>query len=255
MNFEEYLQDKLLQIDNLQDRVVMREIFESVLVPLNRYCDHRFAILENKVLNEAENMSKYDIYTGIIQRDRYDATMTDLLPILTYLEVFHDQYAIKETQVGTYRSIDGTNQQELLITIQNDYPVPKRVSYQYREFYLIMKDEITTLRVPVYSGELHFFHSDYKDYYYLPQEDMAIHKSVAGYVDKGYREKAKISNCYTRKTGDFLPQYSTVMQPEFRKEYKDKVSYFEITEDFYSSDIMLRRYVDHILKLMLNAKK
>ncbi|MDD6157113.1 MAG: ribonuclease H-like domain-containing protein [Lachnospiraceae bacterium] len=181
--------------------------------------------------------------------------MTDLLPILTYLEIFHDQYAIKEIQVGTYRSIDGTNQQELLITIQNDYPVPKRVSYQYREFYLIMKDEVTTLRVPVYSGELHFFHSDYKDYYYLPQEDMAIHKSVAGYVDKGYREKAKISNCYTRKTGDFLPQYSTIMQPEFRKEYKDKVSYFEITEDFYSSDIMLRRYVDHILKLMLNAKK
>jgi hypothetical protein len=40
------------------------------------------------------------------------------------------------------------------------------------------------------------------------------------------------------------------MQPEFRKNYKDKISYFELTEDFYSSDIMLRRYIDHILKHM-----
>lgn len=181
--------------------------------------------------------------------------MTDLLPVLSYLEVFHGQYAIVETQIGTYRSIDGTSQQELLITLHNDYPVPRRVAYQYHEFYLIMKDETTTLRIPVYSGELRFFYPNYKDYYYLPQEDMAIHKSVAEYVDKGYREKAKASNCYTRKSGDFLPQYDTIMQPVFQKEKKDVVSYFEITEDFYSSDVMLRRYVDHILNLMQHARK
>lgn len=78
---------------------------------------------------------------------------------------------------------------------------------------------------------------------------MAIHKSVASFVDKEYRENAKASNCYTRKSGKFLPQYNNVMQPEFRKEYKDKISYFEMTDDFCTSDIMLRRYIDHILKI------
>ena len=44
------------------------------------------------------------------------------------------------------------------------------------------------------------------------------------------------------------------MQPEFRKEYKDKISYFEMTDDFCTSDIMLRRYIDHILKNMMGKK-
>lgn len=181
--------------------------------------------------------------------------MMDLLPILSYIEIFHGQYAIAETKFGTYRAIDGTEGKELLITLKNDYPVPKRVSFQFRDFYLISNGDITTIRIPIYAGELHFFYSNYKDYYYLPQEDIAVHKSVATFVDKGYRETAHAFNCYTRKTGEFLPQYETIMSPEFRKEYKDKVSYFEITDDFCTSDIMLRRYVEHILKLMITVKK
>lgn len=112
----------------------------------------------------------------------------------------------------------------------------------------------TSLRIPVYEGELHYFYSNYRDYYYLKKEDMAIHKSVASFVDKEYRENAKASNCYTRKSGKFLPQYNSVMQPEFRKEYKDKISYFEMTDDFCTSDIMLHRYIDHILKNMMGKK-
>lgn len=176
--------------------------------------------------------------------------MMELLPVLSYLEVFHGQYSVTETRLQEYRTVDGATGREFIITLTNDYPVPKRVSYQIHDFYMIMKGALTTIRIPVFEGELRFFYSNYKDYYYLPAEDMAIHKSVAGYVDKGYRENARAANCYTRKIGTFLPQYSEIMNPEFRKEYKDKVSYFELTDDFSSSDIMLRRYVDHIFKLL-----
>lgn len=181
--------------------------------------------------------------------------MMDLIPVLTYIEVFHGQYSITETRIGSYKAIDGTEEKELLITLKNDFPVPKRVSYQYKEFYFISNGDTSSLRIPLYCGELHFFYSNYKDYYYLPEEDMAIHKSVATFVDKGYRETAHAFNCYTRKSGEFLPQYDTIMSPEFKKEYKDKVTYFEITDDFCTSDVMLRRYVEHILQLMINNKK
>lgn len=181
--------------------------------------------------------------------------MMDLLPVLSYIEIFHGQYAIAETKIGSYRAIDGTEEKELLITLKNDYPVPKRVSFQFREFYFISNGDTSTLRIPIYCGELHFFYSNYKDYYYLPQEDNAVHKSVATFVDKEYRETAHAFNCYTRKTGEFLPQYDTIMSPEFRKEYKDKVSFFEITDDFCTSDVMLRRYTEHILQLMISFKK
>ena len=177
--------------------------------------------------------------------------MPELLPVLSYQELFHGQYAVKQTELGTYKAIDGTQQKELLITLKNDYLVPKRASFQWHEFYIIMKGDTTSIRIPIYKGELRYFYPNYKDYYYLPQEDMAIHKSVATFVDKGYRENAKASTCYTRKEGEFLPQYYTIMNPEFKKEYKDKISYFELTDDFCASDIMLRRYVDHILQQML----
>ena len=84
---------------------------------------------------------------------------------------------------------------------------------------------------------------------------MAIHKSVATFVDKEYREKAKACNCYNRKEGLFLPQKDLVMQPFFLKTHKDKVSYFELTEDFLTSDVMLKRYVEHIFNFSMNNKK
>ena len=40
------------------------------------------------------------------------------------------------------------------------------------------------LCVPMYEEEMKYFYKDYKEYFYLPEEDMAIHKSVSMYVDK-----------------------------------------------------------------------
>ena len=196
---------------------------------------------------EAENLlllHNYDDVTG----------MLDLLPILSYLEILNGQYTISSVEISPYTSYEGETGQEMIITLKNDYPLPKRVSYQCQDYYLTMNQEQSRIRIPLYEGELRYFYPNYKDYYYLPEEDMAIHKSVATFVDKAYRERAKACNCYNRKTGVFLPQYDTIMSPVFQKQHKDKCSYFELTEDFSSSDVMLRRYVDHIFRLFIISK-
>lgn len=181
--------------------------------------------------------------------------MIDLLPILSYIEIFNGQYSILSTRIDNYHAYDGTTGNELIITMLNDYPVPKRISYKKNSFYLMISKSRTSIRVPIFDGELRYFYPNYKDYYYLPEEDIAIHKSVSSFVDKEFRESAHASNCYNRKSGSFLPQCSNIMQPEFRKDYKDSISYFEVTDDFCSSDVMLRRYIDHILKYMYTKKK
>ncbi len=181
--------------------------------------------------------------------------MIQLLPILTYNEVLNGNYTITETKTNLYKNYEGIEKKELLISLKNDHSVPKRVSYNVNEFFISIFETTTTVRVPIYEGELLYFFDNYKDYYYLPKEDMAIHKSVASFVDKEYREKAKAYNCYTKKSGTFIPQYEEIMQPEFKKEYKDKVRYFELTTDFQSSDIMLRRYIAHIFKLCQGFSK
>lgn len=175
--------------------------------------------------------------------------MLDLLPILSYSEVLHGAYTISKAEVVPYITYEGESAQELMITLQNTYPVPKRVSCQCNEFYLTMDQNISRIRIPVFEGELHYFYPNYKDYYYLPEEDMAIHKSIATFVDKEYRQKAKASNCYTRKAGTFLPQYEAIIEPLFLQDYKDKCSYFEYSENFRSSQELLRQYISHILSL------
>lgn len=181
--------------------------------------------------------------------------MTRLLPILSYNEILNGQFAIRETRLESYNDHSGNRNDELYIILENDYTIPKRVSFKIKDFYVSMNGKKTTIRVPILKGTLYYFFENYKDYYYLPKEDVAIHKSVANFVDRDYRERAKASNCYTKKQSSFLPQYSEIMNPEFRKEYKDKVRYFELTTDFISSDIMLRRYVNHIFALCQGFSK
>ncbi len=62
-----------------------------------------------------------------------------------------------------------------------------------------------TLRIPLYAGTLCHYFSDYKNYFYLPDEDMAVHKSVGSFVDKDHRIPATAANCYVKKEGTFLP--------------------------------------------------
>lgn len=73
-----------------------------------------------------------------------------------------------------------------------------RIAYTY-------KDNTLTLRIPLFRGTLFYFFKDYKNYFYLPAEDMAVHKSVGIYVEKENREPARAANCYVRKEGLFLP--------------------------------------------------
>lgn len=180
--------------------------------------------------------------------------MSELLPILSYPEVLNGNFSVFSAEVVPYTTYDGETAKEMILTLTNGFLLPKRVSHQCMDYYITMNQEFTRIRIPVYEGELRYFYPNYKDYYYLPQEDKAIHKSVATFVDKEYRENAKASNCYTRKTSSFLPQYDAVMNPFFLKEHKDKCSYFELTDDFMASDEMLKRYAEHIFRLFLKQK-
>ena len=175
--------------------------------------------------------------------------MTELLPVLSYRKVIEDISAddISDAAISPFTSYDGHDKNELIVTIKNKYTVPKPISVRDDDFYCSIASDRTVIRVEILEGELRHFYSDYKNYYYLPKEDMAIHKSVATFVDNQYRERCKAYNCYVRKSGTFIIQYDTIMQPDFRKEVKDRHSYFLLTDDFLNSKQMVASYVKHII--------
>ncbi|MBQ3791429.1 MAG: hypothetical protein II800_10885 [Lachnospiraceae bacterium] len=71
--------------------------------------------------------------------------------------------------------------------------------------YLWLSGDHGRLRAPILTEELKFFYPNPQDYYYLPMEDEAIHKSVSSFVERSHRVQATVTTCYTKKSGMFLP--------------------------------------------------
>ena len=145
----------------------------------------------------------------------------------------------------------GTPRKEAVITCRLANPVPKRVSAGNDRYYFTAYSDILRICITAYTSELKYFYPDYKNYYYLPKEDRSIHKSVAFYVDKNYRTRAKAANCYSRKTGLFLPQSDEIVSPYFKIDYYDKITYFEYLPEFTQNPELILRYVRHILRILI----
>ncbi len=131
--------------------------------------------------------------------------------------------------------ITGTELSEahLIITFAPDIilPIP---SFRGRigcdsSFLLDFDGEYITVAIPVFTGELKFFFNDYKEYYYLPDEDCAIHKSAGAGVDKAHRKNATAATCYIKKSGSFLPFSIGQGVPEFKTDFKSKQTYVELS--------------------------
>ncbi len=68
-----------------------------------------------------------------------------------------------------------------------------------------INDHKLSINIQAVVGTLYYFFPDYQNYYYLPEEDYAIHKSIGAFVDKTHRIKAKKNNAYVKKDSIFLP--------------------------------------------------
>lgn len=111
------------------------------------------------------------------------------------------------------------------------YPVPCQMEKDSARIFFA--ENFLRAEIPLFKGTLYHFYENYRDYYYLPAEDMAVHKSVGIYVDREHREKAKASNCYTKKSGFFLPLPKKFVPdgvPLFRETRKNPLSYLYIAD-------------------------
>ena len=201
-----------------------------------------------KPTEDARNLLFLHNYEDIIH-------LPSLYSLLNYSEFLNTSQEISDYCINEYKAINNTTCKELIIELKNNIFIPKEITYRFDNIYLLLNPSKSTLRIPIYNGVLKHFYSNYKDYYYLPDEDMAIHKSIATYVDKDHRKKCTAKNCFTKKDGSFLPQYDEIFTPVFKTDIKDNVSYFETTEDFFNSTSNIQEYTQHIINTISKNKK
>lgn len=151
--------------------------------------------------------------------------MGHLISLLSISDLFDYHFKIADYKISEFKNINGDTERELLIAINLTNKIPISISYNYDDIYLRANGSKANLSIKVKSGTYKYFFDNYKDYYYLPLEDRALHKSVASFVDKQYRKPATASTCYEKVSGDFLPMFdleSHIFSQYFKEENKSK---------------------------------
>lgn len=216
-------------------RLLLLHNFEDVkgmfgLLPMLRYLEF---------FNLFKNMPKVSIRTDEeIDDDAYDCQ----LPVRA-----------KKVQANYYKDLDGTQKQEVYMKLSLPFELPTSLSGNLDNCYFKIVGKEATLRVPLYETELKYYYSNYKDYYYLPKEDMAIHKSIAEFVDKNFREKATPENCYTKKEGQYLLEWDLVFAPFFKENYQDKRFFFDLNDNMKKSRFAMSLYASHVIAHILEG--
>lgn len=209
---------------------------------INIYVDY----MKNKFGHRSAMQDNLD---ALLRHNEEDVCNLILLTsILAYSDLFEEPCDIISAQLEN---------EFVTISFSLKNPLTTSISYSTKEqdVTLFAERNAGRISVHVYQGVLKYFYPNYKDYYYLPAEDTAIHKSVAEFVDKEYRQKAKASTCYTKKESTFLPQYFGDLTPAFRFACKDKMSYIEVTPSFLESKEQCQEYITSLMQYLLQQSK
>lgn len=206
-------------------------------------------IKRTEIINGKELVKLYFLYLKLqkpeqersLLRHNYDdlTGMLSICSLMSYNNLIAGHFSLAVHLEENTFHIDLSLQESMpSLFIEKDY------------FTVILEQKHGQIIIPVYQDTLKYFYPNYKDYYFLPVEDTAIHKSIAAYVDPQYRQKAKADTCYTKKDGIFLPQLTPVFDPAYRKNYKDKISYMEITDELLHAKDLLHSYALSLLRTL-----
>ncbi len=155
--------------------------------------------------------------------------LVELEAMKSYLNILNGNFKLDSWEVNTIQEMNGIiNYQRLLGHCRLPQPLPQPFSSSTEEIYLTGKGDTLEVEIPMEKGLLKNYYENYQDYYYLPQEDMAIHKSVSEFVDRNLRKQATQYTCYTK----FNPE------DNFTKNPSQAESFF-------------RQNVPHLLKISL----
>lgn len=191
------------------------------------------------------------LYNMLILHNKEDLEgMPLILPILNYCDMLEGRFSFAGQSSHTIHDIFGSPETCLELTYESPCSVPAPWSVSDGTFTLSCDGNRLVCSISLTEGELKYFYPDYKDYYYLPQEDTAVHKSLGEFVDRSARKKATAATCYTKTSGLFLPQPRPMWTPVFKKAYKEKQTYVRYSPELFHSPDNANLYLRSVLKLL-----
>lgn len=183
------------------------------------YCKNKNESLKNNLLLHNEE----DLY-GLVK-------ILKIYDYISFIQKMKDPHFIINTQHMEFKkdkllfSIEIFQASSLSLTIKSG-----NWSCKIYEGKSVVEFEIELIHSTLY----HYF-QNYKEYYYIPELDEAIHKSVGSFLPKEKRISATASNCYIKRKGLFLQVMSeNINFPVFKENIHSKEKYIYIEPHKYS---------------------
>lgn len=201
-----------------------------------------------------ERFHRDDLYDLLILHNGDDMDgMMELCRLLAIPLFFEGEFVLEQMEAARYlEDVPG----ELILSCAHRLPItlPKTIALLFSDYALRAEGNRLTLRLPLYHGTLKYFYPNYRDYFYLPEEDCAIHKSVGEFVDKAHRVKATAATCYTKKAGTFLRQPSVIYTPALYESYKGSNVFFSYEGNCFQDENLFNDYLHGIIALAKSGK-
>ena len=222
--------------------------------------------MKQKTLEEAVGIKRTDPFSGgelvevykeyvrtkdqkliypLLLHNREDVLyMGKITELLNLCDFFNGNFEISDWSISDYKDMNGNDKKELVVNIDSDRPISAVDISQARDSYsLLIRGNKCQLKIKVLEDTLKLFFDNYKDYYYLPTEDKAIHKSVSQFVDRNYREQAKASNCYENVNGSFVLAFGD-FKYLFRSDYSSNYKFIRVSD---LNDQNINEYINKFL--------
>ena len=121
--------------------------------------------------------------------------------------------AYTELLQGNFYLISSKHHSDLLTAqLKPALSFPQPLHFLYREWEIQAANDQITVTVDLSGGFLRNYFKNYKDYFYLPQEDTVIHKSLGSFLAKSLKKQASKDTCYTKfcPDSDFFQNHEQV---------------------------------------------
>ena len=206
-------------------------------------------------LRYSKTAEKDEIYHTLILHNSDDLTgMARLTSLYNFLQSIN-QLIDSDYPLDIHPEINDCVKKILFsTTVESNFTKNIHLCKDSYNLEIIPKDNQIKIMISMdtFDLELKLFYKDYKNYFYLPKEDIIVHKNLATFVDKENKEKATASNCYTRHKGTFAKVPKQLALPMFKTDYADKTFYVLPDNSLLSSKENLNLIFKSVLKFLIS---
>ncbi len=250
-----------------------RKYHFNTSIKSKKHTDMYLTTTKAKCLLDLPNYKQKTIeeFLGLHRDDKYNGG--ELIPVYQHYSLVGDQESKDLILLHNYEDIKGmiyiadilsysdllsselsfismeTDNEKLRFIVETTVALPCPIN-KIREYGMYMiKDNRIYVTLNLFKGKLNTYLPDYKNYYYLINEDIIIPKSIGESMDKSNRRPASRKDCKVSLDGAFVALPHSLQVPPSTRLFKtsyDSKEAFVTTED--ASETLLIQIVKYMLK-------